>query len=225
MKKALSVMAAAMLLAWSTMGRAGEGDVGVAVNGGTLGIGGEASVELGSAFTLRGGVNYLKFSFDSTIEDLDYTMEPEFKNGGLLLDWFPFAGAFHLTGGVYFNGNQVDVDGLYRADRIPEEYQQYSYLRDLAHVRGTVEFNALAPYLGLGWASNRTGRGWGVAVDLGVMFQGSPEVTDLRLEDPIGVGGLPEVQDFLAEQKRAIEDDLENFQYYPVATLSLRYGF
>ena len=79
--------------------------------------------------------------------------------------------------------------------------------------------------MGLGWASNRNGRGWGVALDLGVMFQGSPEVTDLRLEDPIGGGGLPEVQDFLAEQKRAIEDDLENFQYYPVATLSLRYGF
>ena len=225
MNKKMIVFAAVTLLIGGTYGWAEESSFGLAVNGGTLGVGGEASVQMTEAFALRGGINYLKFSFDSTIKDLDYTMEPEFKNGALLLDWFPFAGSFHLTGGVYVNGNEVDVDGMYRSDLIPPEYQQYSYLRDLAHVKGTVEFNRLAPYLGLGWTSNRTGPGWGVAVNLGVLFQGAPEVTDLRVEAPIGIGVFPEVQEFLADQKQAIEDDLDNFRYYPVATLSLRYGF
>jgi len=224
MRKSLIMAALALLLSGGAV-LASESEVGMSVSGGTLGGGIGGEVNLNDHFALRAGINYLKFDFDTTIGDLDYSMEPEFKNGGLLVDWFPFGGTFRLTGGVYINGNEIDVDGIYREDRIPLEYRQYSYLRELAHLKGKVEFNDVAPYLGLGWSSNRGQQGWGVALDVGVLFQGAPTVSDLRVEDPIGIGGLPEVQDFLEEQRRAIEDDLDNFQYYPVATLSVRYLF
>ncbi|HHD56835.1 MAG TPA: hypothetical protein ENK89_04065, partial [Desulfobulbaceae bacterium] len=113
---------------------AGQGDVNVALKGGTLGVGAEVGIGLSEDFVLRGGVNYLKFDFDSTIDKVDYNMEPEFKNGSLLLDWHPFSGAFRLTGGVYLNNNEIDVDGTYRKDRIPDEYQKYAYLTDRVHV-------------------------------------------------------------------------------------------
>jgi len=199
-----------------------QGDISLALKGGTLGIGGEAGIALTDDFVLRGGINYLKFDFDSTISDIDYTMEPEFKNGSLLLDWHPFSGDFRLTGGLYVNGNEINVDGTYRRDLLPPEFQQYA---GLVRVKGTVDFNSISPYAGMGWNSNHGQKGWGIAFDVGVMFQGSPNISDLYVEAPLDIGGHPEVVRFLDEQKKAIEDDLDPFQYYPVASLTLSYNF
>ncbi len=149
-------------------------------------------------------------------------MEPEFKNGSLLLDWHPFSGAFRLPGGLYVNGNEINVDGTYRRDLLPAEFQQYA---GLVRVKGTVDFNSIAPYAGLGWNSNHGQKGWGFAFDVGVLFQGSPNVSDLHVEAPLDINGYPEVVRFLDEQKKAIEDDLDPFQYYPVASLTLSYNF
>lgn len=201
---------------------AGQGDLSLALKGGTLGIGGEAGISLTDDLVLRGGANYLKFDFDSTISDIDYTMEPEFKNASLLLDWHPLGGAFRLTGGLYFNGNEVNVDGTYRQDLLPPEFRQYA---GLARIKGTVDFNGIAPYAGLGWNSNHGEKGWGLAFDLGVMFQGAPNVSELHVEAPVDIGSHPEVIRFLDEQRQAIEDDLDPFQYYPVASLTLSYNF
>ena len=204
---------------------AAAGDVQVAVKGGTLGIGAEIGIGLTDSLVLRGGANYLKFNFDSTIDQVDYNMEPELKNGSLLLDWHPFANGFRLTGGIYLNDNEIHVDGTYRKDLVPDQYRQYAHLTDLAHVKGTVDFNTVAPYAGLGWESNHGKKGWGVAFDLGVMFQGEPKVSDLHVEDPYGLNTYPEVSEFLGRQKKAIEDDVSEFQYYPVASLTLKYNF
>lgn len=220
--KIQAVVVSCFLLVASQNSFADQGDVSLALKGGTLGIGGEAGIALTDDFVLRGGVNYLKFNFDSTISDIDYTMEPEFKNGSLLLDWHPFSGAFRLTGGLYVNGNEINVDGTYRRDLLPAEFQQYA---GLVRVRGTVDFNSIAPYAGLGWNSNHGQKGWGFAFDVGVLFQGSPNVSDLHVEAPLDINGYPEVVRFLDEQKKAIEDDLDPFQYYPVASLTLSYNF
>lgn len=204
---------------------ADTGDVQVALKGGTLGVGAEVGIGLTDSLTLRGGANYLKFNFDSTIDKVDYNMEPELTNGSLLLDWHPFANGFRLTGGVYLNDNKINVDGTFRKDLIPGEYQQYAAYTDMVHVKGSVDFNPVAPYAGLGWTSNRGEKGWGIDLDLGVMFQGSPEVSDLYTESPYDLDSYPEVRGFLAEQRQAIEDDLDGFQYYPVASITLKYNF
>jgi hypothetical protein len=219
------IVVSCLLLFCGRNSLAGQGDVNIALKGGTLGVGAEVGVGLSDDLVLRGGVNYLKFDFDSTIDKVDYNMEPEFKNGSLLLDWHPFSGAFRLTGGVYLNGNEIDVDGTYRKDLIPDEYQKYAYLADRVHVKGTVDFNDIAPYAGLGWTSNHGQKGWGIAFDLGVMFQGEPKVSELYTDSPYALETQQEVVRFLDEQKRAIEDDVNEFRYYPVASLTLSYNF
>ncbi len=206
-------------------GFADQGDIQVALKGGTLGVGAEISVGLTDSMILRGGADYMKFNFDSTIDQVDYNMEPELKNASLLLDWHPFANGFRLTGGVYLNNNKINIDGTYRKETIPGQYQQYAHFADAAHVRGTVDFNTIAPYAGLGWRSNHGKKGWGVAFDLGIMFQGEPNVSDLHTESNFDLESHPEVVRFLDEQKQAIEDDLDEFQYYPVASINLTYNF
>jgi len=60
--------------------------------------------------------NYLNFDFDVKLSEIDYKMEPDFKNLTLLLDWHPFSGAFRLTGGFSLNDNTVGVDGTVSKD-------------------------------------------------------------------------------------------------------------
>jgi len=170
-----------LLLAGAQPALAEDGRVDLGIKGGTLGGGIELGIGLTDTMALRAGVNYLKFSFDSTISNIDYEMEPEFANGSLLLDWYPFNGVFRLTGGVFYNGNEVSLTGSPRRDtylagyEVPAEYAHLEYLADTVRVHGTVEFNTFSPYLGIGWNSNRERTpGWGIALELGVLFQGQP---------------------------------------------------
>lgn len=57
------------------------------------------------------------------------------------------------------------------------------------------------------------------------MFQGEPDVENLRINAPVDVNDLPEIRQFLGEQERDIEDDLSDFKYYPVVSLMLFYTF
>jgi hypothetical protein len=225
MKKAYLTLAAVCLLAISTSAVAESGDISIGVKGGTLGVGLEAGLDLSSYFGMRAGINYLKFDFDTTISDIDYNFEPEFFNGSLLLDMHPFANSFRLTGGAYLNNNKVDVNGIFRRDLIPAEYERFADMTNLAQIKGSVDFNSVAPYIGIGWTTNQNSPGWGVDLDLGVMFQGAPNVSDLSLDDPWGLGDTDLAKRLLAEERQAIEDELDKFQYYPVASVAVTYKF
>ena len=224
--KKISFLCTTALLALAPTVQAEPDDVTLGLQGGTLGIGLTAGVDLADSFALRGGINYLKFDFDTTLGSIDYNFEPEFFNGSLLLDWHPFAGAFRLTGGTYINNNSVDVKGTYRRDLLPTGTANLAAtLSDLAPVKGSVDFNTFAPYLGIGWTSNKADSGWGVNVDLGVMFQGAPNVSELYIDDPWGFGNNSVARDFLNQERQAIEDELDKYQYYPVASVALTYKF
>ena len=226
MKKAYLTLVACCLLSLSTTAYAAElGEFTIGVKGGTLGIGLEAGVDLSDYVGFRAGVNYITFDFDTTISSVDYNFEPKFFNGDLLLDLHPFANSFRLTGGAYINNNTVDVTGNYRKDRIPPEYENLAYISDQIAVQGSVEFNTFAPYVGIGWSTNQDGPGWGVDLDIGIMFQGSPTVSDLTLNDPWGLGNTELGKRLLEEERKAIEDELDKYEYYPVASIAVTYKF
>ncbi|MBU0959947.1 MAG: hypothetical protein KKD01_14000 [Proteobacteria bacterium] len=225
MKKKYLVLAGCLVFLYSTQAAAGEENFGFGLKAGSLGGGVELTKLLTDDLVLRTGVNYLTFSIDSTISGIDYDMEATYKNGNLLLDWHPFSGSFRISGGVFLNGNEVDVDGAVPTDRIFAGYAYYVPQTDLLHVKGNVDFNSIAPYAGIGWKSNHGESGWGLACELGVLFQGSAQVSDLYVQSPVDVNKIEIVQDFLDEQKKAIEDDLDDYQYYPVASIMLMYNF
>ena len=217
-------MLALVFLGSPPAARAVEG-LGIGVKAGTLGAGIELSASLLDNTRLRGGFNYLTYSFDSTISDIGYDFESEFNSFSVMLDWHPFGNSFFLSGGLYFNNNSISVNGTVSDDSIGSLSPQLGALADLVSISGDVEFAPVAPYAGLGWRSNNSDSGWGISVDLGVLFQGTPDVTNLRLNAPVDVNQSAAVQDFLAEQEKEIEDDLDIFQFYPVATLMLTYHF
>ena len=192
---------------------------------GTMGVGGELSGSLIPNTRLRAGFNYLTWDFESTISDIDYDFETEFNSVPVILDVHPFGGTFFLSGGIYFNNNSVGVEGSLSPNTFPAEYQAFDFLVDYVSVTGDVEFMPVAPYLGIGWRTNSGESGWGFGVELGVLYQGSPDVTNLRVNAPVDVNDIEEVQQFLAEQEAEIEDELSWFEFYPVASAMLTYHF
>ena len=222
-----TVLAAVLLVSMIGFTRTGHADegFGLDVRAGTMGVGAEISASLFPHTRLRGGINYLIWEFDSTIDDVDYTFEPQFNSLSALFDVHPFGGAFFLSGGVFFNNNSVGVEGTLPPESFPAEYQAFDFLSDFVSVTGDVEFNPVAPYVGLGWRSNSNDTGWGIGLELGVLYQGAPDVTNLRVNAPVDVNDIEEVQRFLAEQEQEIEDELSWFQWYPVASLLLTYHF
>lgn len=198
---------------------------GVAVKVGTLGGSIEVSQPLTDYFRFRGGVNYLTYSFDSTISDVNYEFDAEFGSFSTMLDWQPFGGAFYFAGGAYFNNHKIDVTGSIDRSVVPANYSQYAYLADLVSIKGDVTFLPIAPYAGLGWRGNFGESDWGMALDLGVLFQGEPDVDNLRIDAPVDVNDVDVVKTFLAEEEQKIEDDLSEFQYYPVVSLMFFYNF
>jgi hypothetical protein len=221
-----TLVSALGLLVFCTPLTAQSQPLNLTAQAGTLGLGLELGLKVHPAFKVRGGMNYLNFDFETTISQIDYTFEPSFSTVSLLADWHPLGNAFRLTAGMYWNTHSMDIQGTYRKDLLPQPLLRYSSLRDQARVKGTVEFARVAPYLGLGWSSNQySDSAWGLHLDLGLMFQGSPEVTELFVEDPWGLGRHPVATGFLAEEKQAIQKELDNYEYYPVVSLGLSYRF
>ncbi|PIE69105.1 MAG: hypothetical protein CSA21_04205 [Deltaproteobacteria bacterium] len=235
MRKIFTGICGGAILFCGTTTLAKQPSIDLGVRAGTLGGGLEAGLGLSDNVNLRAGFNYLTFSFDTTISNIDYKMEPEFKNLSLLLDWHPFGGGFKVIGGVFINNNEIKVSGKPRRDTLWQDYTvppQYNALRSLAEtveVNGSVDFNPVTPYLGLGWNSNVDREpGWGFGVELGVMFQGKPEVSTLTASaaPPLGYfADHPAVVLALEEEKQAIQNELDEFEYYPVAQFSINYTF
>ncbi len=225
-KRYLIAMSVGVLLSGTHSAMGASGDVGLGVKAGTLGVGVEVSYGFTDDLVMRGGFNYLNFDFDVKLSEIDYKMEPDFKNLTLLLDWHPFSGAFRLTGGFSLNDNTVGVDGTVSKDAIPAQYSQHAYLTDLVHIKGDVDFNSFAPYVGLGWTSGYGESGWGVSCDFGMLFQGAATVSELDVVTGINYGGYQnEVTDYLDRQEQEIQDELDKYEYYPVASIMLNYVF
>jgi hypothetical protein len=198
---------------------------GLDVKAGTMGVGAEISASLVPNIRIRGGINYLVYEFDSTIDEIDYNFDTQFNSISAILDIHPFGGSFFLSGGAYFNNNKVEVDGSLPQENFPAAYQSLSFLADYLSVSGDVEFLPVAPYFGLGWRSNNNETGWGIGLELGVLYQGAPDVTNLRLNAPVDINDIGDVQLFLKQQEQEIEDELSWFEWYPVAALMLTYHF
>lgn len=216
-----SIVAAAGCAALLACASASAGGLAVAAKAGSLGLGAELTKSLTSNINGRIGFNTFTYDTDGTEDDVDYDVEAELSTVSALIDWYPFSGSFHATLGILGNGNQINMAARSNASfTIGDNEYTPAEVGDLT---GAVDFESMAPYLGIGWG-NAVGQGknFSVALDLGVMFQGSPNV------DLDATGSLADDADFLADlarEEQSLESELEDLQYYPVIALSVGYQF
>jgi hypothetical protein len=221
MKLKMILVLACVVLTMGLTARADNSRFAIDGRAGTLGLGGDLVVNLFRDVNFRAGIGVFSFDYDSTINGLDYQFNLDLRTFPLTIDWYPFHGAFHVSGGVIVN--DTDLDYRAKSSTTVEVGDQTYTAAEAGTLLGSVDFKRVAPYAGIGWGNpfgqdNR----WGLMLDLGVAFTGSPDVT---LRATGSLASDPTFQSELRKEQQDIQDKVDDYKFYPVVSLSLYYRF
>lgn len=190
------------------------GSFALKANAGTLGFGLEGAAQIHESINVRLGANLMGYSYlyQSNPEDeFDIDGSLRLSNFLALVDWYPFKSGFHLTGGLMYNNNNINI-GLLPKQTYTVGGDTYTP-DDLGSLSAELTFNPVVPYAALGFGNPFKGSRFGVNTDIGLFFQGAPKVS-------MEAQGLLEPS---AEQAPLLEENVNWFTLYPVLTLSLYY--
>ena len=200
----------------------GQG-VAIAPRVGTTGAGADLTIGLARSLNLRLGAQGYSRSDTRTEREIEYDADLELVSGQILLDLHPGGRGFRVSAGAVVNGNEVTAVS---SDETVYTINGVDYPAALVgRLRGRVETNDVAPYVGIGWGNAvAPGSRWRFALDVGAFYQGSPKVS-LRAE-PTNPALLPaRFEQDLEAERQEIEDDLDSYTVYPVVSLGVSYRF
>ncbi|MEL7536103.1 MAG: hypothetical protein AAFZ58_02240 [Pseudomonadota bacterium] len=187
---------------------------------GTGGTGLEGVYHFDRQFALRGTIGTFTYTDVREISDINYEWELNVTGASLLLDIAPKGRNFYLTGGIFINGNTFDATAEV-VDSINVGGTDYT-TAELGDLSGTVDFNPIAPYIGLGWRWRNQEPGLSLGFETGLLFQGLGDV-DLTATGPIASD--PTFQADLARETDELEDKLGIAKLYPVIEVRIGYRF
>ena len=193
----------------------------IGVGGSTLGYQVALSQSISENINLKLAHNTASRSFDGETDGVNYDYDFDFESTSLLVDWHVFGGGFRLTTGALINDNKIfaqsDIDGL-----TLEVGDTVFNSTEVGRLEGDISFDSYAPYLGFGWG-RAIADGFSFVFDVGVVFQGEPEVS-LK-----SVGGTfsnnPLLLDEVEREEQELQEDANEFDMYPVISLGLFYSF
>ena len=143
---------------------------GVGIRAGTTGVGADLGWDIAPTLGGRVGISAMNVNTDFDTSTANYDAKVKLANLNLFLDWSPL-GPFRITGGFIANDNKIDLTG-----------RPTSGVAAGTTLTGQVTpERSFAPYLGVGYGNVWT-KGINFYFDLGVMFQGSPQVSSLTCQ-------------------------------------------
>lgn len=192
--------------------------LGVGTTGGTV----EGKFAPNNTVALRGNFNFLNFSVDEEFDDIDYEGDFDATTIGGFVDVAPFQNGFILSGGAFIGDKTLDLDAT-PATNVEIGGQVFSPT-EVGTLTGQAELNSFAPYAGIGYDSFIAGSSdWSFNARAGVMFTGSPEV------DLISANGTlsnnPLLRQELEAEIAAIEEEADDYKYYPVISIGVARRF
>lgn len=215
---------------------------GVAVSAriSTLGYGAELDYPFNANWNLRVQAN--SFNYDDTFNesDIDYDGELDLSTVGALIDYRPFAGSFKLTAGLFSNKNNLAASATSTTGQVFDigGARFSGTTSDPLSLSATVDLGkSTASYLGLGWG-NSYSSGISFSFELGALFSGKATAeltasgTAFNIAQPqqqFNVQGTSAAavafrQELAAEQAN-LQQDLDDFEIYPVVALGVGYRF
>jgi len=195
--------------------------------GGTVGTTGasiEAKYKATDALVLRGNINHLPVSGDESYDGVDYEADIDMTTAGLFADMHPFRNGFHISTGVYVGEKSASLLGMPSAATVVEIGDQSYTGAEIGTLRGRAEYSDISPFLGVGMDGFiDKSRDWSMSLRGGIMFIGEPDV-DLVAEGGLS-SDLPAVQDDLVREADNLENELDDYQLYPVLTVGVTRHF
>lgn len=212
----ISLAFAALLAALSLPITLGAQGLALAARAGTLGLGGEAALGLGSRIVVRGGYGVMPFEYEGTFQGETYTVALPKSYASAGVDFYPFGSGVRLMGGFLLRSGDVELSATFSGSRRIGD-KDYNASGKLA---ATVVQEKTTPFVGIGFGKHTAG-GFGLFLDLGVALLGEP--SDVKLVASGPVAALPGIQQDLAKEETKIENDFGTFlQYWPILSVGLK---
>lgn len=201
--------------------------VAVGAQAGTLGLGASLTFGLTDQLNVRGLFNTFSYEFDDEASDIEYEFDLDLGSVGATIDWHPGGSGFRISAGAFRNDNEVAGVGRPVAGTLVEIGDTLFPAEAVDRAEADLSFDDFVPYLGIGWG-NAVGPGkrLGVNLDVGVLFQGAPQADFRAFAADDAPAGLQELLDQeVAREEAEIQDDLDQFEFYPVVSLGLSWKF
>ena len=194
-------------------------NLGVGVKAGTLGIGVEGRWSPLPYMDVRFGGNAYEYDETGSQAGVNYdavlNLDTFYATANLRFPLSPF----RVTGGVFSNGNELELASL---DSATFNVGGVTYSSaEVGTLRSVTSFSGTSPYLGVGYDFSVFGK-VGLNLDFGVLWQGEPEVS-LTAD-----GLLADDRDFmdqLAIEREQLEDEMSDYKAWPVVSLGFFYDF
>ena len=199
---------------------ADDSNWGVGLKAGTLGLGVEARwsglpwVDFrlgGNAYTYDTTDRYANVRYDTELDLQTYFLTANFN--------FPLS-PLRFTVGAFSNGNEATMVSAETGD-ITLGGQTWTQ-EQVGTLTGTTSFSGTSPYAGFGIDFELFGKA-GLNFDLGVLWQGDPEVALTAVGGT--ESGNPAFEASLLAETSALANDLDHLKAYPVISLSFVYNF
>lgn len=204
------VVLAALLAAAASAAQAG----GVGLRAGTTGLGADYGFDIAPTLGGRVGISAMTVNTHLDTNDVRYDAKAKVLTGSLLLDWSPL-GPFRISGGFMPNNNKIDLNGQPNSGN--------ATFPPGSSLTGQVKpERSFAPYLGVGYGNVWT-KGVNFYFDLGVMFQGTPEVSLSANCTPSAACTAAQAQ--VEAERQRVQDKVDKYKYYPVANIGLTIGW
>lgn len=211
---------------------------GVGVKLSLLGIGGEAAVALTKRINVRGGFNLFNYSDTFNKDGIGYGAQLAFRSAEAHLDFFPFAGGFHLSPGLLlYNDNRVNATVAVGGSQ-SFTLGGINYTSSAANpVTGTASlgFNKVAPsfLIGFGNLIPRNRRRFSFTTEFGVAYTGSPKATLSLAGTACANAGVicvnaatdPTVQSNVQSEVAKVNHDVAFIKIYPLASFGFAMNF
>ena len=206
-----------------------EDKAAIAVRASTLGIGGELSLPISDKVNFRAGIYGFSLDRAQTADNINYDLAANLFNAGAMLDYYPFNGIFHLSGGAFYSTNKVVGDAV--SGQNMEIGNRVYTPNEVGTLHGKVSANTFAPYLGMGWGKTTRGESpVKFLFDVGVMFHGTPEASltpEIPADSPLNLDPAQraEFDANLEREVAAFQNDIASYKLYPVVSLGLGFKF
>lgn len=193
-----------------------QSGIGLAGHVGTMGVGVDVAISPAHGIGLRAGGNIIPVEINGTFSDIDFSLDLQSPQMTAMVDLYPLGG-FRLSGGMRYSSANI----VLTAD-VAQSVELGGTSYNLDSLVGTIVTPAIAPYVGIGFGNPAASR-FGLFVDLGVAYQGAPQ---LDLDAFGNATALPGFSADLEEERLEIEDALGTyFRFYPVVSLGFSIGF
>jgi len=215
---------------------------GVGLTAGTLGAGIQGAVSVTKLSNVRVGFNAFSYSDTFNKDGITYSGTLKLRSAQVTWDqYIPHLGGFHISpGALIYDGNAGTANANISGGQSFSLGSQTYYSGNTNPVTGTgaISFNKAAPMIlfGFGNLLPRSQRHFGISLEAGVVFQGSPNAK-LNLNGTACLNAAqtaatclnaatdPTVQANVTSENTKLNNDLNPFKYYPVISLGFSYKF